>query len=111
MTTTFSNWWTALVVATFALASGASHAQQTEEQEEQIEPSAAEQTSAPGAFRMPDSESYPAEAQIGKPGDVEDDFQTSFPKRDSLFPDLVPSRWSGWRSRYSAFSQRYLASA
>ena len=37
---------------------------------------------------------YPEEPGIDKPGDIESDLNTSFPKRDSVFPDLVPERWT-----------------
>ena len=43
-------------------------------------------------------EGYPQERGIEKPGDVEDDLNTSFPKTDSLFPDLVPKNWSNFKA-------------
>ena len=45
------------------------------------------------------TEGYPDGRDIGKPGELERDLNTSFPKRDSVFPDLVPGRYPQWKER------------
>ena len=54
-------------------------------------------TYPPGIDYAPDG--YPPIRQVDRPGAVEHDLNYSFPKRDSLFPNLVPQRWADFKAR------------
>jgi len=41
----------------------------------------------------------PTQRLVGGPGDVETDLNTSFPKRDSVFPGLIPRGWFDFKER------------